>query len=325
MELTHSFTVPASIDQAWATFMDLEQVGGCFPGATVTEVDGDSFKGTVKVKLGPIALMYAGSGTFVEKDESAHRAVIEAKGKDKRGNGTAGATASIQLTEESPGQTRADVRTELHVTGKPAQFGRGVMQDVSDKLLGQFIDCIEGKLGHSGDAPEEAPAPPAEAPSADAPAAVGSVGEAAGGGTGGTGESASAGAAGSAAEGSAAGVTGSELPGDSGRSDAPKTSDTPVAQSISPGSAGQAAAAAHPHLASAPSASPRPAAVSRPAQSDDDDAIDLGSTVGPVLLKTYGIQAGAGLGGLLLGILIGKRLGRSRLDAIEDRLRGLGG
>ncbi|MCE1179331.1 MAG: SRPBCC family protein [Micrococcales bacterium] len=326
MELTHSFTVPAPIEQAWATFMDLEQVGSCFPGATVTEVDGDSFKGTVKVKLGPIALMYAGSGTFVEKDESAHRAVIEAKGKDKRGNGTAGATASIQLTEEGPGQTRADVRTELHVTGKPAQFGRGVMQDVSDKLLGQFIDCVEGKLGHSGDAPEVASGPAAETTVADGPGAAASAGEAAGGGIGGAGGGTDEGvAAAASAEGSAAGVTGSEVPGDSERSEATNSSDTPVAQPISPGSAGPAVAAGHPHLASAPAASRRPAAVSRPAASDDDDAIDLGSTVGPVLLKTYGIQAGAALGSLLLGILIGKRLGRSRLDAIEDRLRDLGG
>ena len=90
MELSHTFTVPATVDQTWATFMDLPLVGGCFPGATVTEVTEEGFAGTVKVKLGPIALVYSGTGAFVERDDGAHRAVIEAKGKDKRGNGTAG-------------------------------------------------------------------------------------------------------------------------------------------------------------------------------------------------------------------------------------------
>ena len=145
MELTHDFTVPASVDDAWATFMDLERVGGCFPGATVTSVDESGFAGTVKVKLGPIALQYAGTGQFVERDDAAHRAVIEAKGKDKRGNGTAGATVTVQLAPAGEG-TRIDVTTDLSVTGKPAQFGRGVMQDVSDKLLQQFVAVHRGPV-----------------------------------------------------------------------------------------------------------------------------------------------------------------------------------
>jgi uncharacterized protein len=187
VELSHSFTVPASVEHTWATFMDLQEVGSCFPGATVTDVTGDGFSGTVKVKLGPIALVYSGSGSFVERDDGAHRAVIDAKGKDKRGNGTAGATVTIQLTDAGNGTTRADVRTDLNVTGKPAQFGRGVMQDVSDKLLGQFVDCIEGKVGAppavqepaqeaeppmaaSTEAPAETPAPaPAAGPPTPSP------------------------------------------------------------------------------------------------------------------------------------------------------------
>ena len=152
MELTHDFVVPAPIDQVWETFMDLERVGGCFPGATVTEATGESFAGTVKVKLGPIALQYAGTGSFIERDDAAHRAVIEAKGKDKRGNGTAGATVTMQLAPAEGGaHTRVDVATELAITGKPAQFGRGVMQDVSDKLLQQFIGCIEGQFSAPAD------------------------------------------------------------------------------------------------------------------------------------------------------------------------------
>ncbi len=150
MELTHDFTVPATVDEAWATFMDLERVGSCFPGATVTSVDESGFAGTVKVKLGPIALQYAGTGQFLERDDAAHRAVIEAKGKDKRGNGTAGATVTVQLAPSGEG-TRIDVTTDLSVTGKPAQFGRGVMQDVSDKLLQQFVACIEGQFAPAAD------------------------------------------------------------------------------------------------------------------------------------------------------------------------------
>jgi carbon monoxide dehydrogenase subunit G len=171
MELTHDFTVPAPPEAAWQTFMDLERVGGCFPGATVTEVSEEGFAGTVKVKLGPIALQYAGTGQFLERDDAAHRAVLEAKGKDKRGNGTAGATVTIQLAPSGDG-TRVDVTTELSVTGKPAQFGRGVMQDVSDKLLQQFLACIRSELGAAPvGAPEAATAPPAEAPAEEAPPA----------------------------------------------------------------------------------------------------------------------------------------------------------
>ena len=173
MELTHSFTVPASVEETWATFMDLQAVGSCFPGAAVTEVTDDGFSGTVKVKLGPIALQYAGSGSFVERDDATHHAVIEAKGKDKRGNGTAGATVTIRLSEADGGGTTADVVTDLAVTGKPAQFGRGVMQDVSDKLLQQFVDCIEGRFTQPAASPapvvtpanhESAPPTPASQP-----------------------------------------------------------------------------------------------------------------------------------------------------------------
>lgn len=154
MELHHEFTVPADADRVWETLLDLERVGGCFPGATVTEASEDGFAGTVKVKLGPIALVYAGSGTFLERDATAHRAVIEAKGKDKRGNGTAGATVTLQLSPDGDA-TRVAVDTDLAITGKPAQFGRGVMQDVSDKLLGQFVGCIESQFDPSEPAESE--------------------------------------------------------------------------------------------------------------------------------------------------------------------------
>ena len=151
MELEHHFTVPASLAETWAAFNDPERVAPCFPGATLISVDGDEFTGSAKIKLGPIALQYNGVGTYVERDEAAHRAVIEAKGKDKRGNGTANATVTAQFRLDGE-VTAVHVTTDLAVTGKPAQFGRGVMQDVSDKLLGQFVACLQTTLG----APEAA-------------------------------------------------------------------------------------------------------------------------------------------------------------------------
>ena len=156
MDLTHRFTVPTSVEATWEHFQDIASVAECFPGATVTEAGGDSFAGSVKVKLGPIALVYNGSGTFVEKDESAHMFKVDAKGKDKRGNGTAGAKVTLTMVESASagaGATDVEVVTDLAITGKPAQFGRGVMQDVSDKLLGQFVSCLEQRLS-SPETPE---------------------------------------------------------------------------------------------------------------------------------------------------------------------------
>jgi carbon monoxide dehydrogenase subunit G len=147
MELSHRFTVPVSIDAAWAAFNDLEQIAPCFPGAMLTSFDGERFEGRCKVKLGPISLQYTGTGRFLERDETARRAVIEAKGKDKRGNGTAAAAVSARLIATGDNATDVEVKTDLNITGRPAQFGRGLMQEVSDKLLAQFTACLETKLG----------------------------------------------------------------------------------------------------------------------------------------------------------------------------------
>ncbi len=172
MELTHEFTVPAGIEETWAAFDDIESVAACFPGAQVTSVEGDTFQGTVKVKLGPIALVYNGTGTFVEKDASAHTMKIQAKGKDRRGNGTAGADVVATMTDAG-GSTRVTVHTDLAITGKPAQFGRGVIQDVSDKLLRQFTDCLEQKVvGPPAPNRGEPAATPAATPAADTPQAA---------------------------------------------------------------------------------------------------------------------------------------------------------
>jgi uncharacterized protein len=174
LDLTHEFTVPGSPADTWEAFSDVASVAECFPGAAVTRTDGDEFEGTCKVKLGPIALVYAGTGRFVERDEAAGRFVIDAQGKDERGNGTAGAKVTATLTPDGAG-TRVEVVTDLQITGKPAQFGRGVIQDVSDKLLLQFVTCLEAKLTAppAADADPEAaatapPAPPPPPPGDDA-------------------------------------------------------------------------------------------------------------------------------------------------------------
>lgn len=164
MDLTHQFHVPVGVDDAWAHFQDVAGVAACFPGAQVTSVEGDEFTGSCTVKLGPIALVYNGSGRFKDRDDSAHRLVVEAKGRDKRGNGTASATATLTMSGAAAGGTDVEVVTDLAITGKPAQFGRGLIQDVSDKLLGQFVTCLEQQLGRDGAAAQRAdagPAPPA--------------------------------------------------------------------------------------------------------------------------------------------------------------------
>lgn len=254
MELTHRFTVPASVEETWAALNDIESVAGCFPGAKVTSVEGDSFKGTVKVKLGPIALVYNGTGEFTEKDESAHRMVIKAKGKDKRGNGTAGADVVATMSAAGEAATDVEVVTDLAITGKPAQFGRGVIQDVSDKLLGQFVDCLEQRVGAPAETEDQ------DAEPASVPAGAAAQPE--------TGADQDAGAAsrpaGAAAGSATTGAT--STPPTPGATDAPASGRT----------------------------------VGEHRGGDSDDALDLGATVLPVLLRSYGKQAAGVLGVLVV-------------------------
>ncbi|MEV5001376.1 SRPBCC family protein [Nocardioides sp. LML1-1-1.1] len=235
MDLTHSFTVPLGIEATWEHFQDIGALAECFPGAQVTAVGEDAagnptFEGTCKVKLGPIALVYAGAGAFVENDPAVHRFVVDAKGRDKRGNGTAGAKVTVTMTAAGEA-TSVEVVTDLAITGKPAQFGRGVMQDVSDKLLGQFVTCLEQRLAAQAPTPGDASSPADSSP--DDPIS-------------------------------------DDKAGDDARPEPPRAAPPP----------------------------PAPPA---------DDALDLGSAVLPVLLKSYGKQVA-----LVLGVLAGVVLLRRR-------------
>ena len=156
MQLEHQVSVPAPIDVVWGALLDPERVAPCMPGATLTGVDGDSFTGTMKVKLGPIVLLYKGTGTFTERDEQARRAVLKAAAKDSRGNGTVNATVTITLAQEGD-QTSGTVVTDLSITGRPAQFGRGMIADVGGKILEQFASCLSDKLGAPAATPSAKP------------------------------------------------------------------------------------------------------------------------------------------------------------------------
>jgi carbon monoxide dehydrogenase subunit G len=164
MQLEHQFSVPVPVGEAWDVLMDVERIAPCMPGATVESFDGETIVGRVKVKVGPIQVTYAGTAKFTEKDEAARRAVIEASAKEARGSGTAKATITAQLHDAGGSSTDVTVTTDLAITGKPAQFGRGVMAEVGNKLLGRFADCLAGELGSSQEPPASAQPAPDPAP-----------------------------------------------------------------------------------------------------------------------------------------------------------------
>src|SRR5215469_7657256 len=153
MELEHSFTVPLPEERTWDVLLDVERVAPCMPGATLDSVDGDEIKGRIKVKVGPIAMTYAGTARFTERDKDAHVITLEASGKETRGAGTASAKVRSML-ESQNGLTHVVVHTTLNVTGRPAQFGRGVMSEVGGKLIGIFAANLADMI-----AAEPAPAP----------------------------------------------------------------------------------------------------------------------------------------------------------------------
>jgi len=156
MEIKNEFTVSVPIDEAWAVLTNLAGIVTCLPGAQLTGQEGDTYLGKVKIKVGPVITEYAGTAVFTEKDDTTYRAVIDAKGRDSRGSGNASATITAGLRPDGD-RTLVSVDTDLSITGKIAQFGKSAIVEVSQKLLGQFVECLEAKLTAGQLAPSAAP------------------------------------------------------------------------------------------------------------------------------------------------------------------------
>jgi carbon monoxide dehydrogenase subunit G len=163
MELDHEFTVPVPVDQAWQVLLDVERVAPCMPGATLDAADADEFTGRLKVRLGAMTVTYRGTARIASRDEEARAVTIDASGKEARGSGTASATVQAQLHEED-GRTRVTVHTKLNVTGRPAQFGRGILAEVGGRLIGRFADNLAAELASEPEETEGAGAPAESGP-----------------------------------------------------------------------------------------------------------------------------------------------------------------
>ena len=162
MDLVHEFTVPVPVDDAWRILTDVERIAPCLPGAQLQEIEGDTYRGIVKVKVGPIQAQFKGQASFVEQDHVAHRVVLKGEGRDTTGKGNAAALITAELTSLTASSTSVKVITDLSITGKVAQFGRGAMADISDKLLAQFVENLNTLIGEQ----QASPAPAAPAPAA---------------------------------------------------------------------------------------------------------------------------------------------------------------
>ena len=319
MELDHSFTVPVPPEQAWDVLLDVAKVAPCMPGAQVDTVDGDDVAGRLKVKVGPVSLTYKGTASFKDRDEAARSVLVEASGKEMRGSGTASATVRAALRPENgsgpASATLVTLHTTLNVTGRPAQFGRGVITDVGSRLIDRFADNLAQQLASGGvaapaPAPDLAPAPApdlAPAPAPDlAPAPV----------SGG----ASASTASSSASAPVAAGSASAPPASSNAS-APAASSNASAPAASSNASAPAASAAPPSAAEvagggetaqagelggteAAPAAPRTAPAHVPVQpapepvqpvpvQHQDESLELLSLVGPVILKRLAPLVGA--------------------------------
>src|ERR1700744_5512490 len=170
IELDNSFTVPVAPEQAWDVLLDVERIAPCMPGASVTSVEGDQIEGQVKVKLGPLSLTYKGTAKFTDKDQANHKIAIEATGKETRGAGTASANVQATLTPgDAAGSTLVSIHTSLNVTGRPAQFGRSLLPEVSGKLITQFATNLEAMItaDNATAAAEETASPEADGTAAE--------------------------------------------------------------------------------------------------------------------------------------------------------------
>jgi carbon monoxide dehydrogenase subunit G len=263
MELDNSFTVPVPPDQAWDVLLDVERIAPCMPGATVDEVEGDVVNGRIKVKVGPVSLTYKGTAKFIERDPEARVVVLEASGKETRGAGTASANVRASMAPDASGSgTEVTMHTTMNVTGRPAQFGRGVMLEVGGKLVDQFAANLSQLI--TGDTGGGSPAQ-----------GVGSAG--------GNGSGAAATPVANATNGPVASTTDEPVA---------STTDEPVADATDEPVASPAASATAPVAAPAPVVAPAPA----PAQ---EDSLNLVKLVGPVVLKRL-VPVAAGAAGLAL-------------------------
>lgn len=274
MEITNSFTVDAPIDQAWDLLTNIPEIAPCLPGAKLTDETDGVYSGGIKIKVGPVTAEYKGSAEFVEKDALSRKVVLNGKGRDTRGAGNAQALITAQMTP-SGSQTVVHILTDLKVSGKVAQFGRGVMQDISTKLIGQFVECLEAKIS--------------EPSTIDGIAAAGAAATTA---------AAGAGVAGAAAT---AAPTPSNLPSP------PVMTGSTAAANGAASTPTDAAPAPTQITTPQPAAEPAKAPISE--DKDDDNVLDLGDVgLGKSLAKQYGAQAAGGaLLILLLRFLLGRR------------------
>ena len=287
MELDHSFTVPVPPDQAWDVLLDVQQVAPCMPGATVDTVDGDDVAGRLKVKVGPVALTYKGTATFKDRDAADRSMLVEASGKEMRGAGTASATvkASLQPENGSDAATLVTLHTTLNVTGRPAQFGRGVIAEVGSRLIDKFADNLAQQLTGG--------------------AAVAGT-EAAGARAGGTAE---AGAVGGAEAGAGEAAETGEAGGDAGTAAAESAPvETATVPAPSPSSDDTAASVSAP----APRPAPSPVTTAPAPVADQEDSLNLLAIAGPVIAKRVAPVAGGIAGIVVITWLIRRSRRRSK-------------
>ena len=296
MELDHSFTVPVPPDQAWDVLLDVQKIAPCMPGAQVDSVEGDDVAGRMKVKVGPVSLTYKGMASFKDRDAAERSILVEASGKEMRGAGTASATVRAALSPHNGSgdeSTLVTMHTTLNVTGRPAQFGRGVIAEVGSRLIDKFADNLAQQLG--GGAAAEAPAAGAAVPAAGAAAAAATAGAPA---------VPPPSAAEEAGTGAAAGA--GETPGTGEAPAAPPAAATgvPVQSAAAP----QATARTAPEPATT---APEPEPATAP---DREDSLNLLSLVGPVIVKRLAPVVGAAVAAGLIAWGV-RRIVRHRRQA----------
>ncbi|GGV32352.1 hypothetical protein GCM10010182_65080 [Actinomadura cremea] len=305
MELDHEFTVPVPVEQAWSVLLDVERIAPCMPGATLDAVDGDEYRGRMKVRVGAMTITYRGAVKIVAADEAAREVTLEASAKEARGSGTAAATVRATLREED-GTTRVTVRTELNVTGRPAQFGRNILAEVGTKIIGRFAKNLATEIEtptepESEPEPSAQPTPAVTSAASEAPAQAETAAKAEAPETSETSETSANSAEPEASE-------TAEASAESGASAAPEPSATPETAANGEAEAAEAGAEVARPVTAVPARPAEPRAARPAAGRFDDDAIDLLEVAGPSLAK----RAVPAVGGLVLLLLVIRFLTRRR-------------